>query len=56
MLSISGIKCYAADSNSDALYTKRAISSRENVIESRNKLVSGIDTIFQVCRIGADLI
>ena len=44
MLQISGTHCYADDSTGDAFYTGRANISRENVIESRNKLVSEIET------------
>ncbi|XP_063540969.1 uncharacterized protein LOC134749894 [Cydia strobilella] len=44
MLQISGIHCYADDSTGDASYTGRTNISRENVIESRNKLVSEIET------------
>lgn len=44
MLQSGSIHCYADDSTGDAVYTGRTNISRENVIESRNKLVSEIET------------
>ncbi|CAG9790629.1 unnamed protein product [Diatraea saccharalis] len=44
MLQISGIHCFADDSTKDSTYNGRANISRESVIESRNQLVSDIES------------
>lgn len=45
LLSIDGIRCYADDSTGDAFYTGRANIPRSAVVESREQLVSQIESI-----------